>query len=479
MTGSTDPPYDASEPADAPIARVQEAAIAGAVVVLKTRVPGQTHWIVVGAVPGARDAAAGLLTTEARKRLWGGRLPPGLVRERRREDALVGARILAIAPFGVLLDQDGVVRALRPKGDRIVIADPPGMGAGDGSAEGPRDEAFVIEALREVDRRRLEERGEALAEAISAGAIDARRVELTRAIDKGITRIERRVEAIARDLSNIEEAGRVASQASWLVAEAKRAPRGARELVVTDWTTGEPVPLTVALDPSKGATEQVEAMFRRAKRLRLGARIAEDRHAQAVAQRDRLREVRRALEGAADRPAIEELAREAKRAAPRDVALATPSEATSGTKPGARAGTGKRAAEGAKTRAPYRAFFARSGRRVLVGKGAADNDALTLKVARPHDLWLHAKDRTGAHVVVPLDKGRTCPADDLVDAAHLAAHFSDARGEAVIDVQYAPRRHLRKPKGSAPGFMIVDREKVLVLRVDADATRALLEREEL
>jgi len=45
--------------------------------------------------------------------------------------------------------------------------------------------------------------------------------------------------------------------------------------------------------------------------------------------------------------------------------------------------------------------------------------------ARGHDLWLHAKGRTGAHVVVPLDKGHTCPAEVLIDAAHLAAHFSD------------------------------------------------------
>lgn len=465
---------DALEPSDAevdlalPIARVQEAAVAGAVVVLKTRVPGQTHWIVVGAAPSSGGAASGLLTTEARKRLWGGRLPPGLARERGREDALVGARILALTSFGVLLDQGGIVRALRPRGDRVVVADPPDTSAG-GEKARAADEAFAIECLRDTDRAGLEARGEALAVAISAVAIGARRGEIARAVDKGIARVERRIEAIARDLSNIDEAGRIAGQASWLVAEAKRAPRGAKELVVTDWTTGEPVPLTIALDPSKSATEQIEAMFKRAKRLRLGARIAEERHAQAVAQRDRLREVRRALEGAAELPAVEELAREAKRVAPRDVTLAAASEAKSE----------KRAADGAKPRTPFRTFLARSGRRILVGKGAADNDALTLKVARPHDLWLHAKDRTGAHVVVPLDKGRTCPGDDLVDAAHLAAHFSDARGEAVVDVQYASRRHLRKPKGSAAGFVIVDREKVLVLRVDAEATRALLEREEL
>ena len=78
----------------------------------------------------------------------------------------------------------------------------------------------------------------------------------------------------------------------------------------------------------------------------------------------------------------------------------------------------------------------------------------------------------GAHVIVPRERNEDTPADLLVEAAHLAAHFSDARAESVVEIQYTPRRYLRKPRGSAPGFVVVDREKVLVLRVDA----ALLER---
>jgi predicted ribosome quality control (RQC) complex YloA/Tae2 family protein len=164
---------------------------------------------------------------------------------------------------------------------------------------------------------------------------------------------------------------------------------------------------------------------------------------------------------------IDDAAREAKKAAPRDVALQA-STAEGGTK--------KKKAAG---RTPYRTFLARSGRKLLVGKGAADNDALTLKVGRPHDLWIHAKDRTGAHVIVPIDKGQTCPAEDLVDGAHLAAHFSDAREEKVVDVQYTDRRYLRKPKGSPPGFVVVDREKVIVLRVQPEILSTLLEREDV
>ena len=82
-------------------------------------------------------------------------------------------------------------------------------------------------------------------------------------------------------------------------------------------------------------------------------------------------------------------------------------------------------------------------------------------------------------MIVPRTKGQTCPAEDLVDAAHLAAHFSDARDEKAVDVQYTPKRYLRKPKGSAVGAVLVDREKVLPLRFETALLRALLEREEV
>jgi predicted ribosome quality control (RQC) complex YloA/Tae2 family protein len=175
-------------------------------------------------------------------------------------------------------------------------------------------------------------------------------------------------------------------------------------------------------------------------------------------------------ERAATIAAIDDAARAAKRAAPRDVALvlADGNAITPST---------KKSKSG--VRSPYRTFIARSGRKILVGKGAADNDTLTLRVARPHDLWAHAKDRTGAHVVVPLDKGQTCAAPDLVDAAHLAAHFSEARDEKVVDVQYVDRRYVRKPKGSPAGLVIVEREKVIVLRVEPAVLQGLLEREEI
>jgi predicted ribosome quality control (RQC) complex YloA/Tae2 family protein len=85
----------------------------------------------------------------------------------------------------------------------------------------------------------------------------------------------------------------------------------------------------------------------------------------------------------------------------------------------------------------------------------------------------------GAHVVVPLDKGASCPPDLLADAATLAAHFSDARGAAHCEVTYVERRYVRKARGAAPGAVTYDHEKVLALRLEpARLARLLATREE-
>ena len=444
-----------------PHAIVQEASCAEQVVVLKTRVIGanddtpKTSLVVIGASRSG-TSGAGLLTNDERRAVWGGRVPPGLVRQRAREDALTHARVIALGPNEVFIDQHGLSRVVRAEGGRVLVTDAP-----------VPLEAVRFPSLSHEDRARFSQRGLEIAKALAAFAIDSRRAEIARILERAAQRIGRRRDAIRGDLEKIGQADQIAEQAQWLIAEAARAPRGATKLVVTDWSTGEAVPLEVPLDPSKSAKDQVAAMFKRAKRLRLGGTIAGERLEQAEKQLAAVRATAVAVAGATELGAIEESLLEAKRAAPRDVTL--PQAGAPGTK----------AKQGKQGRTAYRSFGARSGRTILVGKGAADNDTLTLRVARPHDLWLHAKDRTGAHVIVQLDRGQTCASEDLVDAAHLAAHFSDARDEKIVDVQYTDRRYLRKPKGSPAGFVVVDREKVLVLRVEQELLRGLLEREEL
>jgi predicted ribosome quality control (RQC) complex YloA/Tae2 family protein len=127
---------------------------------------------------------------------------------------------------------------------------------------------------------------------------------------------------------------------------------------------------------------------------------------------------------------------------------------------------------------PYRLFRSLAGAALLVGRGAEQNDALTVKVARGNDLWLHARGRTGAHVVVRLEKGKSPDQETLLDAAHLAAHFSDARGEPQAEVVATRAKYVRKAKGSAPGAVTYSQERTILLRVEPPRVERLLASEE-
>lgn len=100
-----------------------------------------------------------------------------------------------------------------------------------------------------------------------------------------------------------------------------------------------------------------------------------------------------------------------------------------------------------------RRYRSSDGYEILVGRAARDNDHLTFRVARPHDLWLHAADYPGSHVVVRNSTRKEIPHRTIVEAAQLAAAFSQAKRDAKVDVHYTQRKFLAKPKGAAPGLV--------------------------
>ncbi|MDP9148423.1 MAG: NFACT RNA binding domain-containing protein [Myxococcota bacterium] len=293
-----------------------------------------------------------------------------------------------------------------------------------------------------------------------------RREALRRALDKARRRVARRIDAVRGDLERVVAAQARAELARLFVPAAAMAPRGATVLTAIDWSGGDERAVELPLDPERTAQEQIDALFKRARRLKEGAKIAGARLSAATNARAALEEIVDLLR---DDPnaVLASLESRARAAAPRDFRL------SGGEARGTRAATAARGVDASPR--PYRVFLARSGARILVGRGAAHNDALTFHVARPHDMWLHTKHGRGAHVIVQLQKNGSCPADVLVEAAHLAAHFSVTRDESVVEVHYTPRRYLRKPRGSAAGLVVLSREKVLVLRREQDILARLLE----
>ncbi|MCB9639928.1 MAG: DUF814 domain-containing protein [Myxococcales bacterium] len=101
---------------------------------------------------------------------------------------------------------------------------------------------------------------------------------------------------------------------------------------------------------------------------------------------------------------------------------------------------------------PYRLYTSTDGFEILVGKNARDNDVLTFKIAKQHDLWLHVAPTSGSHVIVRNpDNLDRLPKSTIKEAAALAAFFSRSRDGGRVDVHYTQRRNVRKAKGAPAG----------------------------
>lgn len=110
-----------------------------------------------------------------------------------------------------------------------------------------------------------------------------------------------------------------------------------------------------------------------------------------------------------------------------------------------------------------RRYLSSDGYEVLVGRTARDNDQLTFKVARPNDLWLHAGDYPGSHVIVRNSQRVEIPQRTIIEAAQLAAKFSQANKDSKVAIHYTRRKFLTKPKSTAPGLVRLSNFKTITV----------------
>ncbi len=114
---------------------------------------------------------------------------------------------------------------------------------------------------------------------------------------------------------------------------------------------------------------------------------------------------------------------------------------------------------------PYHEFEFK-GFRIWVGRNAKANDTLTLKHAYKEDLWLHAKDVAGSHVLIKHQPGKPFPKDVIERAASMAAYYSKRKNETLCPVSYTPKKFVRKRKGDPAGAVMVEREDVIMVTPD-------------
>ena len=282
------------------------------------------------------------------------------------------------------------------------------LAAFDAAARASPLPALGAEALREAVRARLHERAERLQARL------------------------RKLEAEAADATR--EAEQQRALGALLLARLGEVPRGARVAELEDFG-GERV--AVPLDPALTAQQNAQRLYDRARRRERAAANTPQLHARAARELEWIATARVRLDaGEVSADELQQWAARTER--PARVALL-----------------------------PYREYRTSGGLEVRVGRSAKANDALTSQHASPEDIWLHARDVGGAHVI--LRWGRrdgNPPRADLEQAAVLAALHSRARTSGVVPVDWTRRKYVRKPRKAPPGLVLPERVTTVFVAPD-------------
>lgn len=323
----------------------------------------------------------------------------------------------------VLYMQDGVPVAYAPFPLSSFGANPATI-----AEEDPSISAIIARFFAETDR---------------ATAHGERRNRLLHAIAGATTRIDTRLAALRSELKRAEDAelNRHKGEAIYAYAYAI-APRQ----TVLQTNDG----LTVALDAALSASENAQRYFEQYRKAQRAIEGLPERVMQAETERSYLGQMAALVETATAFDDLITLEREWHEY--------TGKQASTPAKP-------QRSHSRPSTVRRPRAYTTPPGHRLLVGRSGPQNEQVTFTLSHPDDTWLHARGVGGAHVIVQWSAEHVPNAADdakvLEMAAQLAAYYSSARTAGRVEVDFAPRRQVRKIAGAGPGMVTYRGERTL------------------
>ena len=115
-------------------------------------------------------------------------------------------------------------------------------------------------------------------------------------------------------------------------------------------------------------------------------------------------------------------------------------------------------------------YISSDGFHMYVGKNNYQNDELTFKFATGNDWWFHAKGMPGSHVIVK-SENKELPDSTFEEAGRLAGYYSKGKGSDKLEIDYLQKKNVKKPNGSAPGFVVYYTNYSLTIAPDIDGIR--------
>lgn len=224
-------------------------------------------------------------------------------------------------------------------------------------------------------------------------------------------------------------------------------PAGAKSAELDNYYTGEK--LTVPLDPTLTPAQNANRYFDRYTKLKRTAQSLSELTKEVKAEIEQLESIRTALDLSENEGDLAQIRRELE-----DSGLVRRRSAQNGN--GKNTGRGKAGTKGRTPESKPLHYVSSDGYDMYVGKNNIQNDEITFHMANGADLWFHANDMPGSHVIVKTGGRRMDEVPDRVfeEAASLAAYYSSGRQQEKVEIDYLEKRNVKKPSGAKPGFVV-------------------------
>ena len=263
---------------------------------------------------------------------------------------------------------------------------------------------------------------------------------------QAVKRQETTLAAIRRDRARFDDPQRLKRYGDLLLANLATARVDGATARVVDYYDADQPEVEIEVAENRPLQQTAASYFARYQKAQRALTAINEREQQIAARLAPLQGLLASLETAATAGDIERTRAAAERAL--------------GIKPKAERGTEKKA----KPRATMgRRFRTSDGFEVLVGRSDRENDELTFRTARPLDVWMHAADYPGSHVVIRNPARAEVPQRSIAEAAELAAFYSQAKREAKAAVHYTQRKFVSKPPRAKPGLVRLSSFKTVLV----------------
>ena len=266
---------------------------------------------------------------------------------------------------------------------------------------------------------------------------------LTHALEKQQNLLQRKANGLRADLERAEKSEDYRIQGELLLANLHTITRGQKQVALQNYYNPELETLLIPLNPEQTPSANAQTYFKKYTKAKRGYSLIQQR----LAELEAAEEVRCVYEAKVESADTLDSLR----------ALRTEFIENGYLRAQQRGKQQQQRSEG-----PFRKYTSTNGFQMYVGRNSQSNDLLLRQIAKPRDMWLHAKQIHGSHVIIRNPENRPdIPMPTLLQAAQLAAYFSKAHHASHVPVDYTWARYVVKRKGNVAGYVHYTHEKTL------------------